>query len=71
MLNRQLPLSKLKVIQHVMVMKTNVCPHPKVGCIVASVDHLGLYGLIIPIENLGTLAQYTTTIRGLKKYAMQ
>eukprot|EP00971_Amphidinium_carterae_P248243 4928380-Amphidinium_carterae.5 len=67
----QLPLSKLKVIQEVMVTKTNVCPHPKAGCIIASVDHLGLYGLIIPIENLGTLAQYTNDNSWLKRFAMQ
>eukprot|EP00971_Amphidinium_carterae_P027964 550643-Amphidinium_carterae.1 len=55
----QLPLAKLKMIQQLMVTKTNVCPHTKAGRVVASVDHLGLYRVIVPIENLVTLAQYT------------
>eukprot|EP00971_Amphidinium_carterae_P013706 270041-Amphidinium_carterae.1 len=35
-----------------MVTKTNVCPpnHPGIA---ASVNHLGIYGLMIPVESLG------------------
>eukprot|EP00971_Amphidinium_carterae_P058819 1162889-Amphidinium_carterae.3 len=47
-----LPLAHLKVIQQLMVTKMNVCPHPKAVCIVPLVDHLGVYGFIVPIENL-------------------
>eukprot|EP00971_Amphidinium_carterae_P257321 5108142-Amphidinium_carterae.2 len=31
----QLPLARLKMIQPLMVTKTNVCPHPKPGCVIA------------------------------------
>eukprot|EP00971_Amphidinium_carterae_P049671 979103-Amphidinium_carterae.5 len=50
------PAGKIKVIQQLMVTKTNVCPHVKAGCVIASINHLGIYGLMIPVENLGSAA---------------
>eukprot|EP00971_Amphidinium_carterae_P247822 4921024-Amphidinium_carterae.1 len=40
-----------------MVTKTNVSPHSRTGCVAASANHLGIYGLMLPVENLGPAAQ--------------
>eukprot|EP00971_Amphidinium_carterae_P085263 1686734-Amphidinium_carterae.1 len=43
----------VKVIQQLMVTKTNVCSQHHAGCVAASINHLGIYALMIPIESLG------------------
>eukprot|EP00971_Amphidinium_carterae_P245449 4873929-Amphidinium_carterae.2 len=53
------PIGQVKVIQQLMVTKTNVCPHNFAGCIAASVNHLGIYALMIAVENLGPAAAAT------------
>eukprot|EP00971_Amphidinium_carterae_P126974 2515720-Amphidinium_carterae.4 len=42
-----------------MVTKTNVCPQNHPGCVAASVNHLGIYGLMIPVEALGPATMAT------------
>eukprot|EP00971_Amphidinium_carterae_P112258 2223684-Amphidinium_carterae.1 len=37
----------------------NVRPHIRAGCVVASINHLGIYGLMIPVENFGPAAAST------------
>eukprot|EP00971_Amphidinium_carterae_P158251 3137160-Amphidinium_carterae.2 len=52
-------MGQVKVIQQLMVTKTNVSPHTRAGCVVASINHLGIYGLMNPVENLGSAAAST------------
>eukprot|EP00971_Amphidinium_carterae_P199445 3958193-Amphidinium_carterae.2 len=47
------PMGQVKVIQQLMVTKTHVCANHHPGCVAASIHHLGIYALMIPVESLG------------------
>eukprot|EP00971_Amphidinium_carterae_P121968 2415303-Amphidinium_carterae.1 len=46
------PLGSIKMIQQLVVTKAVVCSHGKLGCILSSVDHLGIYAFIIPVNSV-------------------
>eukprot|EP00971_Amphidinium_carterae_P311681 6195053-Amphidinium_carterae.2 len=65
------PIGQIQVIQQLMVTKMNVCPHPRAGCVVASIHHLGIYGLMIPVENLGVAAASTHDVNWVDSIKFQ
>eukprot|EP00971_Amphidinium_carterae_P350689 6491684-Amphidinium_carterae.8 len=46
------PIGSIKLIQQIVLTETNVCSHAKQGCVLESVDHLGVYGFILPNQSI-------------------
>eukprot|EP00971_Amphidinium_carterae_P078331 1549590-Amphidinium_carterae.1 len=65
------PIGQIKVIQQLMETKTSVCPHPRAGCVVASIHHLGIYVFMIPVENLGVAAASTHDVNWVDSIKVQ
>eukprot|EP00971_Amphidinium_carterae_P078597 1554989-Amphidinium_carterae.2 len=50
------PLGTSKVIHQLVVTKTNVCVHAKQGWVLAQVDHLGIFSLMIQQPSIYRMA---------------
>eukprot|EP00971_Amphidinium_carterae_P185465 3682330-Amphidinium_carterae.1 len=48
---KHFPIGSINLIQQILLPNTNVCSHAKQGCVLASLDHLGIYGFILPIQS--------------------
>eukprot|EP00971_Amphidinium_carterae_P231952 4603234-Amphidinium_carterae.1 len=46
------PIGQVKIVQQLLVSKTNVCPQHHAGCVAASINHLGMYALLIPLDGM-------------------
>eukprot|EP00971_Amphidinium_carterae_P334253 6469413-Amphidinium_carterae.1 len=67
----QFPIGQVKVIQQLLVTKTNVCAQHHAGCVAASINHLGIYALLIPVEGLGRAVAATHDVSWVDELAHQ
>eukprot|EP00971_Amphidinium_carterae_P189084 3753777-Amphidinium_carterae.1 len=48
------PIGSMKITQQLVVTKAVVCPHGKQGCVLAGLDHLGIYSFMIMVDSVQT-----------------
>eukprot|EP00971_Amphidinium_carterae_P293969 5836286-Amphidinium_carterae.1 len=66
------PIGQVKVVQQLLVSKTNVCNQHHPGCVAASINHLGVYALLIPVDGLiGRTAAATHDVSWVDEMARQ
>eukprot|EP00971_Amphidinium_carterae_P351229 6491991-Amphidinium_carterae.1 len=66
------PVGSVKVIQQLLVSKTNVCSQHHAGCVAASINHLGVYALLVPVEAMvGKAAAATHQVAWVEDLAIQ
>eukprot|EP00971_Amphidinium_carterae_P123942 2454772-Amphidinium_carterae.1 len=66
------PIGQVKVVQQLLVSKTNVCAQHHPGCVAASINHLGVYSLLIPVDGLiGRTAAAMHDVNWVKEMSRQ
>eukprot|EP00971_Amphidinium_carterae_P023907 471329-Amphidinium_carterae.1 len=71
-LYHRFPIGQVKVVQQLLVSKTNVCAQHHPGCVAASINHLGIYALPIPLEGMiGKTAVATQNVNWVDEISRQ